>query len=93
MSYFVGQMVRLSGAFTVGDVATDPTAVSLVVEAPDGTETTYTYAGGTITKDGTGAYHKDISATMGGVWKWRWVGTGAVAAADQDAFVVESSNV
>ena len=52
--YEKGETVRITGTFTVSDVATDPTTVTLKVQNPAGTETTYTYAAGEITKSATG---------------------------------------
>lgn len=63
-------------AFAVSSVATDPTTVSLLVRKPDGTTTTYTYAGATITKDSTGNYSKQITLDQRGVWYYVWTGTG-----------------
>lgn len=89
-SYDVGDYVRISNAFTtlVTGAAIDPTTVSLVVRAPDGTSTTYTYAGATVTKDSTGSYHADIPATMAGLWRYRWTSTGTGAASEESVFEV-----
>lgn len=74
--------VRWRGVFTVEDVDTDPTAVSLYVKEPDGTETTYTYANATVSKEATGIYYKDVVLDSEGVWRARMVGTGTCRAAD-----------
>ena len=88
-TYVPGDRVRLSAAFTVNSVATDPTSVTCVVRAPDGTETTYA----TPTKDGVGNYHvdHDLTAAKGGVYAQRWIGTGACQAAMESEFFVEPS--
>ena len=86
-----GSVVRISTAFTVDDVYTDPATVSLIVTAPDGTQTTYAYADTEIEKDGTGLYHRDETAGDPGLWRWRWVGTGAAAGPDEGSFYVETS--
>ena len=88
-SYVPGDRVRLSAAFTVGSVATDPTTVTCVVRAPDGTETTYA----TPTKDSVGNYHvdHDLTAAKGGVYGYRYVGTGACQAAYEAEFFVQAS--
>lgn len=66
--------------FQVSSVDTDPTTTSLYVREPDGTETTYTYAGATITKDSTGDYSKQITLDVRGVWYYEWRGTGTCQA-------------
>lgn len=89
--YEKGETVRITGTFTVSDVATDPTTVTLKVQNPAGTETTYTYAAGEITKSATGVYYKDISLTTSGYWYYSWIGTGTVVSADEDYLFVKPS--
>ena len=88
-TYTPGALIRLSAAFTVSGVATDPTTVTCVVRAPDGTETTYA----TPTKDSVGNYHvdHDLTAAKSGVWTYKFTGTGACQAAMQAQFFVEPS--
>ena len=86
-----GQTVHLSVAFTVSGTATDPTTVTLRIQTPAGVDTPYTWAGGTVTKDATGVFSKDIVASESGVWVYRWEGTGAVSATDEDRFFVQAS--
>jgi len=73
----VGDTVTLTNTFAVSGTATDPTTVTLVVTDPTGTATTYTYAGGTITKTSTGVYTKNVTASTAGIWSYTWTGTGA----------------
>jgi hypothetical protein len=73
------ELATLTNTFTVDDVATDPTEVSLAVTTPTGTTTTYTYALAEITKTSTGVYTKDVACSEDGVWKYVWTGTGAAA--------------
>lgn len=84
----VGEIARLSCAFTVAAAATDPTTVALTVVSPAGTSTTYTYAGGTLVKDSTGNYHKDLTPADAGWWRYYWIGTGACAVTEQAEFYV-----
>ena len=91
MPYQPGDTVRLSTVFQVGGVATDPSTVTLVVRAPNGTETTYDYALAEITKDSTGNYHKDVVASSTGVYAWKWTGTGPASGIDEGTFSVERS--
>lgn len=89
--YDIGDGVRLSIAFTVNDVATDPTTITLKTKDPTPTTTTYTYALAEVTKDSTGNYHKDITVSTSGTWYYRWIGTGTVIAATEDIFYVKLS--
>jgi hypothetical protein len=77
-----------SCAFAVSGTATDPTTVSLLVEKPDKTQTTYTYAGGTITKGSTGNYSKQVTLDAVGIWRFVWTGTGACSASDSGTITV-----
>ena len=89
--YDIGDLVRVTGTFTVSSVATDPTTVTLKVLPPGGTLATYTYAAGEITKSGTGVYYKDIAITAAGTWYYRWLGTGAVVSAGEEYFHVRTA--
>lgn len=86
----VGEIARLSCAFTVSSVATDPTTVALTVVTPGNTSTSYTYAGGTLIKDSVGNYHKDVTPDTAGWWRYYWVGTGACAVTEQGEFYVRA---
>lgn len=96
-TFDIGDEVKMEVVFTNdSNVAADPTTVTLKVKNPAGTVTTYTYAGGTVTKDGTGAYHKDFtipsSGDSVGGWEYRYEGTGAVTAAVENVFDVRESS-
>jgi hypothetical protein len=69
------EIATLSNTFRVDGVATDPGAVTLVVTAPDGTATTYTYTGGDLTRTGAGAYTKDVPVPLDKLWSYVWIGT------------------
>lgn len=90
--YVQGQLVRVYMRFKDDDGAlADPTSVTLKVENPAGTVSTYTYAGGHITKESTGVYFYDIDANQAGRWYYRTVGAGALQAAGQDSFMVTAA--
>lgn len=90
-AYDVDDGIRLSVAFTVSDVNTDPTTVTLKVQEPDGTETPYTYTLAEVTKSAVGVYYKDIIVDSSGAWFYRWEGTGTVVAATEEYFHVRTS--
>lgn len=90
LEYDLNDSTRPTVTFTVSDVATDPTTVTLTVIPPDKTPLTYTYAGATITKSSTGVYYKDISLNQRGIWYFRFVGTGACEAAVEGTVTVRA---
>ena len=92
MAIQAGDPLHFAVAFTVDGEATDPTTVSLVVMDPDGNETTYTYAGSTVTKDSVGRYSKTLTAVAGWYF-WRWSGTGTCQAVDEGGIQVAPSLV
>lgn len=81
--YDKGDLVRISVTFSVASVSTDPTTVTLKVKDPAGTVTAYTYALAEVARDAAGQYHKDITITETGTWRYRWEGTGAVVTAGE----------
>ena len=89
--YTIGTAVKMTSTFTVSSTNTDPTTVTLQVTDPSGNTDTYTYAGGTVDKDAAGIYSKTITPDEAGYWKYRFVGTGAVVAANSFKFYVISA--
>ena len=80
MAYITGDAVTLTATFKDSSGAlADPTDVTLEVQDPNGTITTYTYSLSTITKSSTGIYTRNVSLTDNGTWEYEWQGTGAVA--------------
>lgn len=73
------ELATLSNTFKVNGVATDPTTVSVVITDPTGTQTTYAYNPGSITRTGTGAYQLLVPTTIVGVWSYEWIGTGTAS--------------
>jgi len=90
-TYDKGDTIRLKAEFKVSSVLSDPTTVTLKVKSAVGVTSTYTYGAGEITKDAVGVYHKDVSVDDDGVWYYRFIGTGAVAAAGEYQFEVRRS--
>lgn len=91
-TYDIGDVSRVSGAFSQLGVPVDPSTVTLKVTLPDGTQTTYTHPA-TITKDSTGNYHVDVAITQRGTYRYRWFSTGGGAAAEEGWFQVRTQRV
>lgn len=91
----IGDVVRCSVVFTnTAGTAADPTAISFMLKKTSGGSTTTHTTTGTpplVVKDSTGNYHIDIPADVRGTYYWRWIGTGAVAAASEGTFYVSIS--
>ena len=84
--YVVGDAVTVSH-----DFGADPTTVSLAVNKPDGTSTTYTYAAAQITKVSTGVYSKAITADETGTWTYVWTATGTGADVVDGSFDISTA--
>lgn len=83
--YNVGALVRVTGTFrNLANVLADPTTVTGYVQSPSGAETTPS-----VTKDSTGVYHMEISATLPGRWYYRLAGVGDLQAAAEGWFSVK----
>lgn len=80
----VGDARTLRATFTSSGVPVDPTTITVKIMAPSGTISTYTFAGGDITKVQTGVYDYVLSITSSGKWKYKWFGTGTAQAASED---------
>lgn len=87
-SYTLGQVVRLSVAFTdSAAAAVDPTTVTLKIKDPVGAEVTKTYALSEVIKDSAGIYHFDHTPTLEGSHHYRWEGTAPSTAAESRFFM------
>lgn len=87
----IGDSPTISAAFKVSGVLTDPTTIAVAVTDPSGNTDNYTYAGGTVTKDGTGEYSKQISVDEAGEWTATFTGTGTCAATGVVRFAARRS--
>ena len=82
-------LVTITNTFTVAGVATDPTAVSLIVTDPTGATTTYTYGGGgSIQRTGVGVYAQTVASTTDGLWQYEWEGTGSASSVGAGTWTV-----
>jgi hypothetical protein len=88
-TYDKGDLIRLTGNFTVATVATDPTVVTLIIRLGDGTITKLTYGSSSITKVSVGVYRYDYSATKVGDVYFSWIGTAPAQAVEQGSFFVK----
>jgi hypothetical protein len=92
IAVFAGTKIRLSGSFrNLAGTLTDPTAVTLTIQPPDGVadETP------TPTSSSTGVWTSDYDTTgkASGLYRFRFDGTGVLIAASEDVFEVLPSRV
>lgn len=85
--------ITLTGTFkdSQGNLA-DPTSVTLIIMAPDGTVDNF--SGGDIIHDSLGVYHMNFDDhDQAGTWYYRFEGTGAVQAGGDKGFKILSSYI
>src|SRR5688572_22094138 len=84
--------VRVTATFTNvdGDLV-DPTTITLKVLDPSGNTDTYTFAGGTVSKDSTGSYYKDVTVDEAGRWLAWWESTGSGQGGEPTQWTVEGN--
>lgn len=92
-SYLEGSTIRLTATFVVGGSNTDPTTVTLKLENPSGTQTTYTYAAGQIVRSAKGIYYRDVTPDAVGEWTYRYIGTGDAAGVAETTFRITPSEI
>lgn len=92
-SYPPGSLVRVDVTFTnSGGTPTDPSAITLEIRTPAGTNTTLVYGVDLgLVRDSAGVYHSDIQADLEGTWHYRFEGTGNVRAANDGRFYITDS--
>lgn len=91
MNYDIGDLIRLTGSFSdLAGTATDPTGITLSIRLPSGTITTLTYGvDASVYRLSTGFYYSDFAPTMEGLHYYRFAGTGAVTAAEEQNFYIK----
>jgi hypothetical protein len=83
------ELATLTNTFKVSGVATDPTAVTLTVTSPSGTQSTYTWPSpNTLTRSSTGVFTKDIACGEDGEWQYLWEGTTTASDAQAGTWTV-----
>lgn len=91
-SYDIGNIVRLSAAFTdISGVPTDPSTVTLTIRLPD--LTVVTKVGGDLTHPSTGSFYYDYTPPQSGTYYYRYAGTGVCTAAADASFIITASPV
>lgn len=83
-TYYWGRDVRLSAEFYLSNVLTNPTAVTLTIKPPSGSNIEIT----NTTNDSTGKYHYDYTPPIAGSYQYQFDGTGAVEASAEGVFSV-----
>jgi hypothetical protein len=92
MVFQIGQIPQLQVQWTdINSNPADPSAITIEIQAPDGTQTTYSYATGQIIRTGVGAYYYDLSVTEAGQYLYLWTATGTIAGAQQGSITVAES--
>lgn len=86
--YDIGDVARLTAAFTGDAGPVNPTTVTLRVKRPSGTTSTVTH-----TNPAVGSYQADLPIDEAGNWSYRWQSTGVGAAAEEDTFRVRNQTV
>lgn len=86
------ELARLSNTFTVSGTPTDPDTVTLEVTDPTGAANTYTHPA-TVTRDGVGVFHKDVTCSLAGEWTYKWTGTGAATDVVVGTFTVHETTL
>jgi hypothetical protein len=87
MLFDIGDTAHIAITFAdLNGTPTNPSTVVLTIQAPDGTQTTP----GT-TNDGSGLYHYDLAVAQSGIYRFKWVGTGAINAVEEGEIAVKES--
>jgi hypothetical protein len=92
--YQLETTVQLQVSFTnIGSgAAVDPGAVTLWLQDPNGSQTSYTYSGGQVVRTGTGQYYCNVTPDLAGRWTYKWQGTTPAEVSSPDSyFIVRAS--
>lgn len=90
MTYDYGELVELRAAFrNAAGVLADPTTVAFATLAPDGTEASYTWAGGAVTRESLGTFVYQFVPPQAGFWQYRADTTGDPTTAEAGTFYVQ----
>lgn len=90
----IGDQPVTTGTFTnAAGVPTAPTAVTVIVRKPDGTETPYTTPNAAISLGATTTFTFPAALDQAGEWVVRMKATGGLITAGEDTFIVRPSKV
>jgi hypothetical protein len=85
------EYASLTNTFSVNNVPSDPTTVTLTVTDPTNASTTYTYNPGTITRVSAGVYTLDVACLTDGIWSYKWDGSGTASDIQEGTWTVGPS--
>lgn len=93
--YTIGQQIRLTATFkNAAGAAADPTGIVLKYRTPGSSSiTTKTYGVDAVGKNSTGVYYYDLTLSTAGEWWYRWEGSGAIVASDEERILVEGTRM
>jgi len=93
--YNIGDQVRLTGTLAAADgAAVDPSALTVVVQAPNGAQTLYVYESDEYpVRVEAGQYYVDVTPTLPGRWAYQFRSTGTGQAMDEGEFEVETPRI
>ena len=90
-TYDVGDSIRLNAEFTVTGTLADPNIITLSTRDPSGNVDVYNFTSGTVSKESTGKYFRDVFVDEPGQWWYEFFGTGTVISAEENYFLVDRS--
>lgn len=86
-TYVIGNLVQLTGSFyNASGVLTNPTTVTCQVKYPDSSVGTLSASSSV-----TGVYTAQLSVVQAGLYTYRFAGTGALQAAQENTLFVNDS--
>lgn len=89
----LGNIARIKALFLSSSGApADPSTVKVKIRTPAGAESELTYlTDAAVLRDSVGAYHVDVTLAQVGAYRFRWVGAGALVAAQETSLSVGPS--
>lgn len=92
--YDIGDQPIITGTFEdVDGTPTDPTAITIIVREPDGTETGYDQSDATNPSVGVWSFQIPSALDSCGIWTVKFFGTATLVAAQEVSFKVRCSRI
>jgi DNA-binding beta-propeller fold protein YncE len=88
-NYTEGSQVTVTGTYSIGGTATDPTTVTISYRNPNGVVVNVGGTAVAVTNPSTGVYKLDIAANIPGKWHYQFLGAGTVVALAENFFIVD----